>query len=373
MSRDLFQDWVFRADQADLLETAVRHGAHLKRVGREHIGPCPFCQGHDRFSVNTVRHKWNCRSHGGGHGAITMVRHIAGLSFIQACEDLTGERNPTGEMSKPLSDAERAARNRSRLENEARAAARKAQEVAYQDNTRETAQAIWNASQPIPGTLAQVYLNKRGIVLDQYLDVLKFHPALPYPGKPKSYPVLVCRVDDLSGDLTAIWRIFLRADGRKADVENPKLGLGPAAGGAVRIGGTARKIAIAEGIESALGYWLLTGQKHPTWASLSTSGLIGFEAPLGVEHCIIVPDGDQPIKRQGHDFIPTIPAGRKAACALRSRLLVEGIATTIAVEPSAGKDYNDLWILRQGEVDESGLSLPDMRRTSERSSIVESR
>lgn len=349
MSRDLFEDWKARADESDLYEVAIKYGAALKRTGREWVGPCVACGGRDRFALSQTKHKWHCRSHGGGHGAISLAMHLGGLSFVAACEDLTGEPNPTGERSKPLTEEQRAARNRVRLENEARAANRKAQEVAYQENTRETAQAIWNASQPISGTLAQVYLNKRGIVLDQWPDVLRFHPALPYPNKTKTYPVLVCRVDDVSGDLTAVWRIYLREDGRKADVDSPKMGLGPAAGGAVRIGGIARKIAIAEGLESALGYWLLTGQKHPAWAALSTSGLIGFEAPLGVEHTIVVPDGDRPIKRQGHDFIPTVPAGRKAAEALRSRLLTEGITTTIAAEPPESRDYLDLWTSRQGE------------------------
>ena len=343
MSRDLFEDWRYRADQADLLETAVRYGASLKRAGRESVGPCPACGGNDRFAIHPLKHKWHCRGHGGGHGAISLAMHLGGLSFAQACEELTGEPNPSGQKAKPLTEEQRAARNRARLENEARAAARKAQEAAYQEDTREAAAAIWNASQPIGGTLAQTYLNFRGIVLDDYPPVLRFHPALSYPGKPKTYPVLVARVDDVSGALTAIWRIYLRADGRKADVDNPKLGLGPAAGGAVRIDGMRRKIAIAEGIESALGYWLLTDRRTPCWAALSTSGLVGFEAPLGVDHVVIVPDGDRPCKRQGNDFVPAVPAGRKAAEALRARLLAEGIAVTVAAQPEPGADYLDLY------------------------------
>lgn len=371
MSRDLFEDWRYRADQADLLETAARYGASLKRAGREHVGPCPACGGTDRFAIAPLKHKWHCRSHGGGHGAISLAMHLGGLSFAQACEELTGEPNPTGQKAKPLTEEQRAARNRARLENEARSAARKAQEAAYEENTREAAQAIWDASQPISGTLAQLYLNKRGIVLDQYPDVLRFHPWLPYPGGARIH-ALICRVDDVSGQLAGIWRVYLASDGGKAGVPSPKLGLGPAGGGAVRIGGMGRKIAIAEGIESALGFWLLTDRRTPCWAALSTSGLVGFEAPLGVEHVVIVPDGDRPIKRQGFDFTPTIPAGRKAAEALRSRLLAEGITTTIAAEPPASRDYLDLWNARQGNENEAGLSLSNMRRAPVGSSVMES-
>jgi putative DNA primase/helicase len=346
---DAFQDWRARADDLDLLEVAVKYGAVLKRAGRENTGPCPACGGKDRFSVNVTKHKWHCRGHGGGRGAIGMTMHIAGLSFLQACEDLTGEPNPSGTKAKPLSPADQAERARRRQKSEARAARRAAQEKAYMDDTREGAAAIWQASTPVNGTLAETYLRARGLALPGWPDVLRFHPALPYPGKQKPYPALVCRVDDMGGELTAIWRIYLREDGRKADVPNAKLGLGPAAGGAVRIGGAGPKIAIAEGLESALGYWLLTGRRHPTWAGLSTAGLIGFEVPLGVDHVVIAPDGDRPIKRQGEDFVPAVPAGRKAALALRARLLAEGIACTIAAEPPAGRDYNDLWADMQKE------------------------
>lgn len=165
--------------------------------------------------------------------------------------------------------------------------------------------------------------------------MLRFHAGLPYPQKPGRYPALICRVDDMDGNLTAVWRIFLRDDARKLDVDNPKLGLGPAGGGAVRLGGVGRKIAVAEGIESAYGYWLLTGQKHPVWAALSTSGLNAVELPLGVELVVIAPDGDHSMRRKDGEFVPAAPAGRVAAQALRTRLLNEGVGCTIAPEPPA--------------------------------------
>jgi hypothetical protein len=277
-----------------------------------------------------------------------MVMHIDGISFSQACEALTGEPPPTGK-SKPFSPAERSNLERRRADAEALQKRRDAEQAAYQEDTREAAQAIWDASRPVDGTLAEVYLRSRGIVLDQNSDVLRFHSSLPYPGKSKPYPALVCRVDDVTGGLTAIWRIFLRGDGRKADVENCKLGLGPAGGGAVRIGGIASHIAIAEGIESALGAWLLLGQKVPTWAALSTSGLVGFEVPLGVSRVTIMPDGDRPLRRKGHEYEPATPAGRKAAQSLFARLTEEGVRAAIAAEPPAGCDYLDVWSASQME------------------------
>jgi putative DNA primase/helicase len=273
-----------------------------------------------------------------------MVMHIAGLSFLEACEDLTGEPNPSGRGSRPLSPAEKAEREKRRLASQARQRARDAEETAYQENTKEASQAIWSAYVALSGTLGARYLNSRGIPTPEtWPDCLRFHAALPYPGKPGRYPALICRVDDVYGHLTAIWRIYLRSDARKLDVDNPKLGLGPAGGGAVRLGGMGPKIAVAEGIESAFGYWLLTGMKHPAWAALSTSGMQGIEIPLGVGQVVVVPDGDKPLRKKEGLYIESIPAGRKAAQALWVRLVEQGIRCNVAAEPSAGKDYLDLW------------------------------
>jgi putative DNA primase/helicase len=336
-----FDDWKRRAEQCELLTTAAMYGAVLKRGGREYAGPCPYCGGRDRFSINPSKNLWHCRGHGGGHGAIGMVMHIAGLSFLAACEALTGEPSPSGQQAKPLSEAERAERNRRRQESEARQRAREAEERAYQEDTREAAQAIWRASAPSAQTLAQQYLVARGLP-EFESDVIRFHRSLPYPNG-KRYPALVARVDDMAGNLTAIWRIFLCEDGRKADVENAKLGLGPAGGGAVRIGGIDEKIGVAEGVETALAAWHLVNKTFPVWAALSTSGMKAIELPLAVQRVVIFPDGDKPLRKRGHQYEPAEPAGRKAADVLRSRLVAAGIACTIAAEPSPGRDYLDIW------------------------------
>jgi putative DNA primase/helicase len=335
-----FDDWKRRADEPDLLETAIKYGATLKRVGREHVGPCPACGGTNRFSVNVIKHKWNCRGHGGGRGPINMVVHIAGLSFLQACEELTGEPCPTGK-AKPLSPAEQAARARICDESAVKQRRREAQEHQYQEDTRSTARAIWASAKPIDGTLAQSYLMDRGIPAFES-GAVRFHPSLLYPNG-KNYPALVARVDDMVGEVTAVWRIFLRADGRKADVDNAKLGIGPAAGGAVRIGGVGKRIGVAEGVETALAAWHLMDKRFPVWAALSTAGMTGLELPLGVEQVCIFPDGDRPLRKRGHEYEPATPAGRKAAETLRERLIKEGIVCTIASEPGPGRDYLDIW------------------------------
>lgn len=333
-------EWRERAESVPLLQAAQRFGAKLKRAGTEWVGPCPYCNGRDRFAISTTKNKWHCRGHGGGSSTVSMVMHIANLGFKESIEALTGEPCPTG-PARPLSEAELAERDRRRIANEDAQRAREAQEMAREQDTREAAQRIWDAAKPIDGTLAQTYLYKRGIPPFK-TDVLRFAERLPYPGGTRVH-ALVGRVDDMAGDLCAVWRIYLSSDGDKANVDNPKLGLGPAGGGAVRLGGTGGRIGIAEGIESALGAWCLIGRRYPVWAALSTSGLVGVELPLNVEHVTIFMDGDRPVRKQGEDYVPTVPAGRKAALALRDRLVDEGLTVTLAAEPKPGLDYNDLW------------------------------
>jgi len=81
------------ARDADVLETARRAGATLKRVSTtEWTGPCPNCGGRDRFAVNIRKRVFICR--GGGEGdVIAMAQHALGVDFAGAIEFITGRRN----------------------------------------------------------------------------------------------------------------------------------------------------------------------------------------------------------------------------------------------------------------------------------------
>lgn len=338
-----FDDWKSKAMQADILAEAVARGAKLKRAGREHVGPCPACGGRDRFSINTQKRIFNCRGSGGGD-VIGMVMHIDGASFLQACEALTGEPPPNGQ-SRPMSDEEKAEREKRRAENEAAQRRREAEERAREEDTKESAQAIWNASRPIDGAPAELYLRNRGFVRPEtgWPMVLRAHPSLPHKEGGR-HPALVCLVDDPFGGLCAVWRIYLTQDGFKADVHDVKLGLGPASGGAVRIGGIRPRIGIAEGVESAFGAWLMIGGAYPVWSVLSTSGMVNFEPPIQVESITIFPDGDRPVRAKDGQIVPVdVAPGMKAARALKASMAEIGIDCTIAAEPPVGMDYCDLW------------------------------
>jgi hypothetical protein len=336
-----FEAWLRRAKEADIYEEALARGAQLRRAGREHVGPCPACGGKDRFSINQERGVFNCRGAVGGD-VIAMVSHIEGLTFLQACEAINGEPIP-GRESRPVSDAEREKIRRARAHADAERERRRVEQESDIRRNQKLAGEIWRAARPIDGTPAEAYLRARGIPKPDagWPDVFRYHPAVGYPGRGR-LPALIARVDNPAGVPVAIWRIYITADGKKASVPDAKRGLGAMEGGAVRIGGLDPHIGIAEGVESALGAWCLTGQKGPVWAA--TSGMGAFNPPAGIKRITIFPDGDKPMRKapDGSHVIAE-PAGRKAAEKLRIRMQEAGIPCLIAAEPGEGRDYLDLW------------------------------
>jgi hypothetical protein len=248
------------------------------------------------------------------------------------------------------------------VEAEADRAARKEREEAQrrqrqQDRQREaakerevkkrraaTAAGIWAECVPIAGTRAEAYLVARGIppVSDWPWGpdgTLGFHPELDHQDG-AAWPALVARVDNPFGEMVAIWRIYLdRERAKKAPVDNAKMGLGPAMGGAVRIGGIASYIGIAEGLETALSAWAMEGFRLPVWAALSTSFMAGFEPPMEVDRIAIYPDGD--FAKMAPDGRIAAPPGIAAARGLAARMKTAGIPTVIN-RPALHGDANDM-------------------------------
>ena len=142
---------------------------------------------------------------------------------------------------------------------------------------------------------------------------------------------MVAAVQGLDRRITGIWRIFLSETGDKAPLEKAKLGLGQAGGGAVRLGPVAAKIAVTEGIETALS--VASAEPALTvWAALSTSGMRALRLPAETRHVLICAD-------QG-------PAGQQAAEVAAWRFQKEGRWAVIALpggpEAPKGFDFNDL-------------------------------
>lgn len=235
-----------------------------------------------------------------------------------------------------------------------RAAKREADErrsIEHEAERQRNAGALWGEVVPIAGTHAEAYLLARGIPVPPggWDACLGFHPRVIYDlDTALAFPTLVCRVDDNFGDLTGVWKVHLDPKKpSKAPVDKAKIGAGVAAGGAVRLGGESAHIGMAEGVETSLAARALIKYRFPVWAGLSTSGVSGFEPPLGVEHITSFPDGDRPWRRHEGDLVLAEPPGRAAVRKLHERMGAIGIAHDSQPEPRIRTDYLDIWVARR--------------------------
>jgi putative DNA primase/helicase len=277
-----------------------------RRVGATWIAQCPAHE--DRAPSFSI-----CARHDGK----VLVRCHAGCDQRDV---ITALRNRgLWEATGGISDRHARSR-RNRVRNEPNPDARKRTEAAL---------AIWQATQPIDGTLAETYLRSRGLDFAS-LPALRFHPRLKHPSG-GIWPAMVALVTQgESGAPIAIHRTFLARDGAgKAPVEPKKMMLGPCRGGAVRLTEHGDLLMIGEGIETCLAAMQATG--NPTWAALSTSGLRSLNLPRDARDVIVLADGDDP--------------GEAAAQDCARRWSRKGRRVRIA-RPPQGMDFNDLLKVR---------------------------
>lgn len=187
---------------------------------------------------------------------------------------------------------------------------------------------LWEQSIPAQGTLAEKYLQSRGIFC-AIPPTIRFLSAHKHSDAGLMFPVMLAVVTAWpSKNIVALHRTYLMPDGSgKAVVTPNKKMIGHVAGGAVRLAPSAEIMAVGEGIETCLA--AQQGSHVPTWAALSTSGLINLALPalpLGRE-IIIAADNDA--------------AGISAAQRAAERWIGEGRKVRLAT-PNIAKDFNDL-------------------------------
>ena len=211
-------------------------------------------------------------------------------------------------------------------------ARREAERKAEAEKRAKQAWRCWQEAEPIGGTVAEVYLRRRGITCD-LPDALRFHPECWHGATARRHPALVALVE--GGEGFAVHRTYLRPDGAgKAAVEPAKAMLGAVAGGAVRLSEGALTLAVAEGIETALSLSCgLLREPATALAALSTSGLRGLRLPAEPGKLIVAPDGDTP--------------GRDAAHGLAERAHALGWKVSLLPAPE-GRDWNDVLAAKGG-------------------------
>lgn len=191
------------------------------------------------------------------------------------------------------------------------------------------ARRLFDAAAAIAGTLAERYLDARGLTGFSDATALRFHRRCFYRTEGQApaecWPALIAAVTDEAGAVTGVLRTYLARDGRsKAPVATPRKALGKLAGNAVRFGAVADTLVIGEGLETVLS--LRTAfPALPLAAALSAQHLRAFRIPRTAKRLIIAVDRDE--------------AGLSAAIALQRRAQAEGVEAKLLVPRR--KDFND--------------------------------
>jgi hypothetical protein len=199
----------------------------------------------------------------------------------------------------------------------------------------ESARRLFAMAQPIAGTIAEIYLRKRGIAKLHDTGALRFHPRCYYrpdaDAATEVWPALIAAVTDLAGNITGAHRTWLDPSGNdKAPVDTPRRAIGHLLGNAVRFGRVTDVMAAGEGIETMLSLRSALPDL-PVVAALSANHLAALLFPATLRRLYVARDND--------------PAGEFALATLSERARSAGFET-LKLSPTLGDFNEDL--LRQG-------------------------
>lgn len=211
-----------------------------------------------------------CDGADGTHGdLIDLIMANRGLDFRAACDEARAF------LRMPIVPAKR-------------------MEVSAPAGSSEAARRLFAASKSIRGTLADVYLRSRGIMLPPDISALRFHPRCYYraPEGRQTWPALIAAVTDGVGNVTGVHRTWLDLAGGKAPVDQPRRALGHLAGNGVRFGTVTDTMLAAEGLETALALKMIM-PAMPVIAALSAAHLAALNLPSTLRRLYVARDNDQ--------------------------------------------------------------------------------
>ena len=265
-------------------------------------GPCPLCEGVDRFRFDNKHGNGSyiCNQCGAGTG-MQLLQKVKGWDFATAAgevDKILG--NVKADAVKPAMDDEK----RRKLLND-----------------------LWRAGKPIQADcMAGFYLASRGVGLCDCPD-LRFVEQCPAPDGVKR-PAMIALVRDAEGKPANIHRTFLGLSG-KADMDNPRAMMpgSVAEGSAVRLFPVAERLGIAEGIETAYAASKRFGL--PVWSAIDAGKLAKWQPPAGCKSVVVFGDNDRSF------------TGQAAAFTLANRLAVKGFVVSVQIPEQAGTDWAD--------------------------------
>ena len=196
----------------------------------------------------------------------------------------------------------------------------------------EAARRLFASSRSVVGTVAETYLQERGVTAFRDCTALRFHPRCYYRQDDEAsaeartdWPALVASITDVDGTMTGVHRTWLDPSGRaKAPVGTPRRAMGHLLGNAVRFGRALDVMAAGEGIETMLSLRSVM-PTLPMAAALSANHLAALVLPSTLRRLYIARDND--------------PTGQRAVNVLAERAHGDGIEA-LALAPTLG-DLND--------------------------------
>jgi putative DNA primase/helicase len=200
--------------------------------------------------------------------------------------------------------------------------------AAKRDTLSDYGRELWEACRPVHGP-ARAYLMARHCALPPEDGDLRCHPALKHPSGYVG-PALVALVTDAATrEPISLHRTWIQPDGRKADVDPPRMLLGGhrKQGGVIRLWPdecATYGLGIAEGIETAL---TLATALQPVWSLIDAGNLAAFPVLAGIEVLTIAADHDE--------------AGLAAANSCATRWAEAGCDVRMVIPPRERTDLND--------------------------------
>jgi putative DNA primase/helicase len=302
-------------------------------------GPCPFCNGKDRYRWTNKNGGLyvcsGCTDSKYRNGFDFLMRHL-GVDFRGAAEHVKQHFNVTGSRDD--------AKIVERLRSEAPKVFKPDPQKALDRMSRQ-----WNSSREVCfGDPVHLHLTSRVPGLLKVPGEIRYHPGLEYwmpssspDGRPTllgCIPAMIIRGFDPDDNFVQLHKTFLTMDGNKANVPAVRkcdVGIGSNCY-AFRIGEPAADLGVGEGIETALASMVLKG--IPVWPCHSNTIMENFMVPrsaLGVvRRTIIFSDSDQTKNN--------VRAGQRSAEVLADRLKKAGFRSMIARPAKLGTDFDDL-------------------------------
>jgi len=214
-------------------------------------------------------------------------------------------------------------------------------------NAVRNAQLLAQSVPLVPGDPCALYLEQRGLGGVWPLPVVLRHRALPYwhdGVKLGTFPAMVAPLVSPDGQVVALHRTYITADGRKADVPTVRklaYAAGPLAGACIPLHKSARGVVgIAEGTETAVAAWCASGV--PTVAAYCEGNLAAWQWPAGVQRLVIFADHDK--------------AGCEAGERLRARAHFARLRCEVLTPSEPGTDWLDVWAPRGAVLIEGAAS-----------------